>query len=106
MKPPCLPAFIAPAMAALAALLLAFSAAPAAAWEFSYGGEMRFGVIYESDRESGESRMRPGAGGALNMQLARQFDNGIRLVLELGVSADNLDRPRPPWSHGQAAPRE
>ncbi|MCC5989689.1 MAG: hypothetical protein JJT95_18630 [Pararhodobacter sp.] len=106
MKPPFQPTFTAAFMAPLAALLLAVSAAPAAAWDLSYGGEMRFGVIYESGRDSGESRMRPGAGAVLNMQLSRQFDNGIRLVLDLGVEASNLDRPRPPWPHGQANPRE
>lgn len=85
--------------------LLVFPALPAAAFDFSYGGEMRFGVIHERDRASGESRMRPGAGAMLNMQFTRQFDNGFTLVFNLGVEADNLDRPRPPWTHDPSRPR-
>ena len=96
MKPAVLPAVLA---------MLAFLATPAQAFEFSYGGEMRLGVIYERDRESGESRMRPGGGAALNMQLSRQFDNGITLTFGLGIEADNLQRPRPPWTQDPAHPR-
>lgn len=85
--------------------LLALSVSPAAAFDFSYGGEVRFGVIHERDREGGDSRLRPGGGAVMNMQFSRRFDNGITLAFNIGIGADNLDRPRPPWTHEPSRPR-
>ena len=74
---------IAPVVAALCL------AGPAQA-QVTYGFESRFGVTYERDGETGESRPRPGASAVLTMRLNHQFDNGLRFQVAIGVDAGNL----------------
>lgn len=79
--------------------LMAVSAAPAAAFEFTQGGSIGFGVVYDRDHETGERRLRPGMGAELNMGLSRDFDNGMRLEFRFGIGASNLPLRDRGWSH-------
>ncbi len=71
------------------ALLALFLAGPAVA-QVTYGFESRFGVTYERDGDTGESRTRPGANAVLTVRLNHQFDNGLRFQVAIGVEASNL----------------
>ena len=83
----------------LTACLMALAAVPAAAFEFTQDGSIGFGVIYERDPESGERRLRPGGSAALNLQLSRELDSGVRLQFRFGIEAGDLRRPDRGWMH-------
>ncbi len=74
----------------VAAAIAAFCLAGPAMAQVTYGFESRFGVTYERDGETGESRTRPGASAVLTMRLNHQFDNGLRFQVAIGVDAGNL----------------
>lgn len=79
--------------------LVAGMAQPVSA-QVTYNLESRFGVTYERDGNTGESRMRPGAQAMLTVRLNHQFDNGLRVQLALGVDAGNLRQRGHPHGHG------
>ena len=83
----------------LIGLVMAFGLALPASAQVTYSLDSRFGVTYERDSNTGESRMRPGANALLTMRLNHQFDNGLRVQLALGIDAGNL--PHRGYGHRQ-----
>ncbi len=84
----------------LAMVLVAGLLAGPAQAQLSYGFESRFGVVYQRDHETGESRTRPYSNARLTIRWDHQLDNGVRFQLALGLDAGNLQQRRSPhWHH-------
>ncbi|MGY6534540.1 MAG: hypothetical protein ACXIVG_04260 [Pararhodobacter sp.] len=74
----------------LIGVIMAVGLALPASAQVTYSLDSRFGVTYERDSTTGESRMRPGGNALLTMRLNHQFDNGLRVQLAVGIDAGNL----------------
>lgn len=68
---------------------------------FVHSFEGRFGLVYERDSITGESRTSPVADMLYTVGWRHQLDNGMRFQVSVGVGASNFTRDR----HWSDAPR-